>query len=60
MRIEYVGMFGDLVLPAYSKVYFYVKIQLFVMGNSDQDPDLNLDPHGFILVWLPGSLSALR
>ncbi len=38
------------------KYIFHVRIQLFVMAKSDQDPD----PHGSAVAMLPGSGSALR
>jgi hypothetical protein len=51
-----VGMFFDLLSTAYR--ICHVQILLFVTLKSDQDAD----PHGSVLVWLPGhgSGSALR
>jgi hypothetical protein len=35
------------------KIYFLVKIQLFVTTKYEQDPAT--DPHGSVLILLPGS-----
>jgi hypothetical protein len=42
------------------KYIFYVKIQFSVTLNLKSDKDLDPDPHGSVLVLLPGSGTALR